>query len=417
MGSPKQGSALRHGGHAHSAHHLPAAVTNARAALFAAGLLIVTLISILGFNLSSMDPREPTSRAACGGNHVGPGDASAPLDQVHMVLLSVPQPVPLPLPRPGPELGPGQGTESPYHDKRSEVYDKMEADFYDKGAEFLFGSSSTTSQSLKLSDIFELRNGELHPVLKREPNLNPKLNTNLCHGYEPPLAAAGGFHQRNDNHVHSLHLNMAEIPVFSLLHLPTHTLSPPFPFLSPFPCPICPAVPSLPSPLSLLKHISSSPHSLHPLPAPYILPCLSLPSPSQPARPPVRANVLRMDPEFAASIHLTPISVPPPLSCLPPGVWLQDPDVYHMSIFHASHHLSPVPATAKQLADEVRAVKGVSKRLCPMRVSLDRVILTATGVLLACWQVVEGTDPAELRDELKEALPRAPKQQLVGGPS
>ncbi|CAI6003980.1 unnamed protein product [Closterium sp. NIES-65] len=259
MGSPKQGSALRHGGHAHSAHHLPAAVTNARAALFAAGLLIVTLISILGFNLSSMDPREPTSRAACGGNHVGPG------------------------------------TESPYHDKRSEVYDKMEAEFYDKGAEFLFGSSSTTSQSLKLSDIFELRNGEVHPVLK-------------------------------------------------------------------------------------------------------------------PARPPVRANVLRMDPEFAASIQ--EIVKDNILHHFRGGVWLQDPDVYHMSIFHASHHLSPVPATAKQLADEVRAVKGVSKRLCPLRVSLDRVILTATGVLLACWQVVEGTDPAELRDELKEALPRAPKQQL-----
>ncbi|CAI5488981.1 unnamed protein product [Closterium sp. Naga37s-1] len=90
-----------------------------------------------------------------------------------------------------------------------------------------------------------------------------------------------------------------------------------------------------------------------------------------------------------------------------------DPGLYHMRIFHASHHLSPVPATAKQLADEVRAVKGVSMRLCPMRVSLDRVILTAAGALLACWQVVEGTDPTELRDELKEALPRAPKQQLL----
>ncbi|CAI5989626.1 unnamed protein product [Closterium sp. NIES-65] len=110
----------------------------------------------------------------------------------------------------------------------------------------------------------------------------------------------------------------------------------------------------------------------------------------------------------SARPHTYPHSRP----TLPPGVWLQDPDVYHMSIFHASHHLSPVPATAKQLVDEVRAVKGMSKRLCPMRVSLDRVTLTATGVLLACWQVVEGTDPAELRDAFKEALPRAPKQQL-----
>lgn len=40
------------------------------------------------------------------------------------------------------------GTESPFHEQRSELYDKMEADFNKKGAGFLFGGE--TSQSLKV---------------------------------------------------------------------------------------------------------------------------------------------------------------------------------------------------------------------------------------------------------------------------
>ncbi|CAI5962564.1 unnamed protein product [Closterium sp. NIES-64] len=60
------------------------------------------------------------------------------------------------------------------------------------------------------------------------------------------------------------------------------------------------------------------------------------------------------------------------------------------SALHAriAHFLPSPLLRPHQQADEVRAVKGVSKRLCPPRVSLDRVILTATGVLLACWQAV-----------------------------
>lgn len=222
------------------------------------GLLLVAIISLLGFGLSSVEPREASSRAACGGNHIGPG------------------------------------TESPFHRMRNEVYDRMEADFYDKGAEFLFGDSAT-SQSLKLSDIFELRNGQVKPVLK-------------------------------------------------------------------------------------------------------------------PARPPVRANVLRMDPAFAASIQS--VVKDHIMHHFRGGVWLQDASVYHMSMFHASHHVDPVAVTEKQLRDELRATKGVAQRLCPLRVSLDRILLTSTGVLMACWQVLEGTDPAELRDELKDALPHAPKKQM-----
>lgn len=45
------------------------------------------------------------------------------------------------------------------------------------------------------------------------------------------------------------------------------------------------------------------------------------------------------------------------------------------------------PCLGGQMEDEIKAVKGVSRRLCPPLVSLDRVLLTSTGVLLACWQV------------------------------
>ena len=36
-------------------------------------------------------------------------------------------------------------------------------------------------------------------------------------------------------------------------------------------------------------------------------------------------------------------------------------------------------------------------RLCPPQAVLERVVLTPSGNLLACWQVAEGADPAELR--------------------
>lgn len=60
----------------------------------------------------------------------------------------------------------------------------------------------------------------------------------------------------------------------------------------------------------------------------------------------------------------------------------------------------------------MEAVKGVTKNLCPLKIVLDRVVLTSTGVLLGLWQVESGTDPAEIRSRLREALPRAPQKQL-----
>ncbi|KAH6781572.1 transmembrane protein, partial [Perilla frutescens var. frutescens] len=86
--------------------------------------------------------------------------------------------------------------------------------------------------------------------------------------------------------------------------------------------------------------------------------------------------------------------------------------MYHFSIFHASHHIAPVPATETEIEAEAHAVEAASKSIYPIHIVLDRIILTPTGVLLGCWQVVSGADPVTIRAKLKDALSRAPQKQL-----
>ncbi len=57
----------------------------------------------------------------------------------------------------------------------------------------------------------------------------------------------------------------------------------------------------------------------------------------------------------------------------------------------------PVRATGTQVALEVAAVRAAAAPLCPPAVVLERVVLTPSGNLLACWQVAGGADPAALR--------------------
>lgn len=81
-------------------------------------------------------------------------------------------------------------------------------------------------------------------------------------------------------------------------------------------------------------------------------------------------------------------------------------------MFHASHHIAPVLATEEEIEAEANAIKAVAEGLCPLKIVLDRVVLTSTGVLLGCWQVTSGTDPITIRAKLSSALPRAPEKQL-----
>ncbi|XP_031478003.1 uncharacterized protein LOC116249039 isoform X2 [Nymphaea colorata] len=128
------------------------------------------------------------------------------------------------------------------------------------------------------------------------------------------------------------------------------------------------------------------------------------------ADPPVRANVLYLSPEYAG--HLLKAVKNIFLPYFDKEIWFQNTSLYHFSMFHASHHLEPVPATPNEIEAEVGAVKDVSVHLCPLKIVLDRVVLTSTGVILGLWQVTSGTDPVTIRGELRKALPRAPQKQL-----
>ncbi|KAL3617974.1 hypothetical protein CASFOL_038295 [Castilleja foliolosa] len=127
------------------------------------------------------------------------------------------------------------------------------------------------------------------------------------------------------------------------------------------------------------------------------------------ANPPVRANVLHLSTRFSVPISEAVKSTFLPYLDKAPR---SDPSKYHFSMFHASHHIAPVPATEVEIEAEARAVRAVADSICPMHIVLNRVVLTSTGVLLGCWQVVSGIDPVTIRAKLKDALPRAPQKQL-----
>ncbi|XP_018446560.2 uncharacterized protein LOC108818163 isoform X1 [Raphanus sativus] len=128
------------------------------------------------------------------------------------------------------------------------------------------------------------------------------------------------------------------------------------------------------------------------------------------ANPPVRANVLHLSTDYSLPVSKAVKSVFSPY--FENTIWFQDSNMYHFSMFHASHHIVSVPATEDEVEAEVAAVKAVANKLCPLEIVLDRVLLTSTGVLLGCWKVNSGDDPITIRSKLRSVLPRAPEKQL-----
>ena len=97
------------------------------------------------------------------------------------------------------------------------------------------------------------------------------------------------------------------------------------------------------------------------------------------------------------------------------SVWFQDPELFHFSVFHASHHgaRGTVPASERERADELDAVRRVAAAACPMDVVVERVVVSPSGAVMALWNVEAGAEPSALREALREALPNAPGKQIV----
>lgn len=95
------------------------------------------------------------------------------------------------------------------------------------------------------------------------------------------------------------------------------------------------------------------------------------------------------------------------------SVWFQDSELFHFSVFHASHHGAPVPASELEKNDELDAVRRVAAAACPMDVVVERVVVSPSGAVMALWNVEAGAEPSALREALREALPNAPGKQIV----
>lgn len=95
------------------------------------------------------------------------------------------------------------------------------------------------------------------------------------------------------------------------------------------------------------------------------------------------------------------------------SVWYQDPEAYHFSVYHASHHLAPRRVTPEEERSEAAAIAGACASMCPVRAVIERVVVAPSGAVLALWNVVAGAEPADLRAALRAALPDSPREQIV----
>lgn len=127
----------------------------------------------------------------------------------------------------------------------------------------------------------------------------------------------------------------------------------------------------------------------------------------------------------------------------------QDPDMLHATVFHTSTYDDPwTPHGEKELKAEGNAIHNSLKSLvrsdyggdlfayltpeharpkpkdpkqavlankkgCAIRAVLERVVVTPAGVLLACWQSVDGSDITTVREALRGTFASTPGLRLV----
>ncbi|PKA50726.1 hypothetical protein AXF42_Ash017605 [Apostasia shenzhenica] len=294
-------------------------------------------------------------------------------------------------------------------DRRSRLYDKMGRDLDEEGGKFIDGRE--TSQSLSLNDLFELKGGSVTPKLRAA---DPPVRANvlyLCSDFSIPLSVPKLY-----SLVYALRPFEVKLQCFNFCCMQWETN-----------IRLSQGLPKNPNhAFSIGDHLSNSIEeipfqriakqvaSLESASSPQ---CFSSSKLSRTSPEPNRAfmsikvllNVYNTKLWFIAgrlNLNLQNVSS----SIL--FTSLCNTSLYHFSMFHASHHLIPVRATDVEIEAEASAVKAVAESFCPLEIVLDKVVLTSTGVLLGCWQVISGPDPVTIRSKLRAALPHAPEKQL-----
>ena len=73
-----------------------------------------------------------------------------------------------------------------------------------------------------------------------------------------------------------------------------------------------------------------------------------------------------------------------------------------------------MPATPTQILTEFSSITAIGHHLCAVHAVLESVVITRSGTILALWQPIPGsTEPQNIRQELKHALPGASKKQVL----
>lgn len=74
----------------------------------------------------------------------------------------------------------------------------------------------------------------------------------------------------------------------------------------------------------------------------------------------------------------------------------------------------PIKASPEDIDIEVLSLISAAQRICPLHIVLERIVITRTGSVLACWQIgPRGSEPFDLRRKLQQALPRASRKQVL----